>query len=72
MGKALYQGKFLYSGEVTVLHTRAATERQAKTFMVHKLAAMKGLRITRLLLEFNGSQDNFEIIKKSEKGGNVK
>ena len=66
MGKALYQGKFLYSGEVTVLHTRAATERQAKTFMVHKLAAMKGLRITRLLLEFNGSQDNFEIIKRKE------
>jgi hypothetical protein len=56
-----FTGTFNYQNEVSVMKTEAVTERQAREFFCHGLAARYGVKKRVMTNYFNGEKQNFEI-----------
>lgn len=59
--KKLFVGDFRYSGELITRHAHAFSGRQAKIFMMQRLAKEHEVSFAAVCAIFNGSRPNFNI-----------
>jgi len=65
--KFLYRGRFNFAREVHTLRTRAYSERQAWLHFCRKLAKIHEVHVIHVMGLFDGSKDNYKIVKEMDK-----
>jgi hypothetical protein len=65
--KDLYKGTFNYCGQILEVYRHAETENKAKWLMLRSLSATLRISTYRLRNYFDGSKDNYRIVKEVKK-----